>query len=242
LNGLCKFLDWDSEHFNKRIAQVTSSFLDQDDFKKVDHWCITNNIDCVYYLKDLSNSTESDIEESNNFRLVDTRVELKLKIENLPTEHQFNREIKVISLGHQINNELLMISDKNINNTRFYNDTNFDQDLVKKMYQIWLKKSYNDPFTAVVIAEIKNRIVGFITFKHGHEEISNIGLVAIDKNYQRLGIGKSIMNECIHLCYKQKKTRISVATQLNNQPAIKFYERIGFKVLRKSNWYHKWYT
>ena len=125
MNGLCKFLDWDSEHFNKRIAQVTSSFLDQDDFKKVDHWCITNNIDCVYYLKDLSNSTESDIEESNNFRLVDTRVEFKLKIENLPTEHQFNREIKVISLGHQINNELLMISDKNINNTRFYNDTNF---------------------------------------------------------------------------------------------------------------------
>ena len=55
LNGLCKFLDWDSEHFNKRIAQVTSSFLDQDDFKIVDHWCITNNIDCVYYLKDLSN-------------------------------------------------------------------------------------------------------------------------------------------------------------------------------------------
>ena len=111
-----------------------------------------------------------------------------------------------------------------------------------KKYQIWLKKSYNDPFTAVVIAEIKNRIVGFITFKHGYEEITTIGLVAIDKNYQRLGIGKSIMNECIHLCYKQKKTRISVATQLNNQPAIKFYEKFGFKVLRKSNWYHKWYT
>jgi dTDP-4-amino-4,6-dideoxy-D-galactose acyltransferase len=242
LNGLCKSLDWDSDHFNRRIAQVKKPILYRDDFKKIDHWCITNNIDCVYYLKDLSNSTKSDIEESNNFRLVDTRVEFKLKIENLPIEQQFDKEIKVISLGHQINNELLMISDKNINNTRFYNDTNFDQNLVKEMYQIWIKKSCNDPFSTVVIAEINNRIVGFITFKHGHEEITTIGLVAIDKNYQRLGIGKSIMNECIHLCYKQKKTRISVATQLNNQPAIKFYERFGFKVLKKSNWYHKWYT
>ena len=154
MNGFCKFLDWDSEHFKKRIAQVKKPVLYRSDFKKVDHWCNTNNIDCLYYLKDLSNSTESDIEESNNFRLVDTRVEFKLKIENLPTEHQFNRDIKVISIGDQINNELLMISDKNINNTRFYNDTNFDQNLVKKMYQIWLKKSCNDPFTSVVIAEI----------------------------------------------------------------------------------------
>ena len=110
------------------------------------------------------------------------------------------------------------------------------------MYQIWIKKSCEDPSTTVLTAEYKNKIVGFITFSHGHEAISNIGLIAIDKNYQRLGIGKSIMNGCLYLCYKQKKTRISVATQLNNQPAIKFYERLGFKVLRKSNWYHKWYT
>ena len=110
------------------------------------------------------------------------------------------------------------------------------------MYQIWIKKSCEDPSTTVLTAEYKNKIVGFITFSHAHEEISNIGLVAIDKSYQRLGIGKSIMNECIHLAFKQKKTRISVATQLNNQPAIKFYERLGFEVLRKSNWYHKWYT
>lgn len=242
MKNLCKFLDWDSEHFNKRIAQVKSSLLYQDDFKKVNHWCITNNIDCVYYLKDLSNSTKSDIEESNNFSLVDTRVEFKLKIENLPIEKQFDREIKVISLGYQINNELLMITDKNINNTRFYNDSNFDYNLVKKMYQIWIKKSCNDPFSKVVIAEIKNRIVGFTSFSYGHEGISNIDLVAIDKNYQRLGIGNRIMNECIQLSHKEKKTAITVATQLNNQPAIKFYERLGFKVLRKSNWYHKWYT
>ena len=242
MNGLCKFLDWDSEHFYKRIAQVTSSFLDQDDFKKVDHWCITNNIDCIYYLKDLSNSNESDIEESNKFNLVDTRVELNLQIDDLPMEHQCGSEIIISSLKNKIRNELFSISDRNINNTRFYSDTYFDQDLVKKMYQIWIKKSCNDPFTTVVIAEIKNRIVGFITFKHGHQEISTIGLVAIDKSYQRLGIGKSIMNECIHLAFKQKNTRISVATQLNNRPAIKFYERFGFIVLRKSNWYHKWYT
>ena len=192
-------------------------------------------------MKNLSNSTESDIEESNNFNLFDIRVELNFQIDDLPMEHQYGSEIKISSLKNKIRNELFAISDRNINNTRFYNDTNFDQDIVKKMYQIWIKKSCEDPSTTVLTAEYKNKIVGFITFSHGHEEISNIGLVAIDKDYQRLGIGKSIMNECIHLCYKQKKSRISVATQLNNQPAIKFYERLGFKVLRKSNWYHKWY-
>ena len=242
MNGLCKSLDWDSDHFNRRIAQVKKPILYRDDFKKIDHWCITNNIDCVYYLKDLSNSTKSDIEESNNFRLVDTRVEFKLKIENLSIGLEFGREIQVRSLGNHVKNELLAISDKNIINTRFYNDRNFESNLVKKMYQIWIKKSCIDPFTTVVIAEYNNRIVGFITFSNGFEEVSGIGLVAIDKDYQRLGIGKSIMNECIHLCYKQKKTRILVGTQLNNQPAFKFYKRCGFRVLRKSNWYHKWYT
>ena len=242
MNGFCKSLNWDSEHFKKRIAQVRKPVLYHSDFKKVDHWCNTNKIDCLYYLKDLLNNNESDIEELNNFNLVDIRVELNLKIDDLPMEQQYGNEIKISSLKNKIRNELFAISDRNINNTRFYNDTNFDKDFVKKMYQIWIKKSCNDPFTTVVIAEIKNRIVGFITFKHGHEEISTIGLVAIDKNYQRLGIGKSIMNECIHLSFKQNKTRISVATQLNNEPAIKFYERFGFKVFKKSNWYHKWYT
>ena len=242
MNGFCKSLDWDSEHFKKRIAQVRKPVLYRSDFKKVDHWCNTNNIDCLYYLKDSLNTNESDIEESNNFRLIDNRVELNFQIDDIPIELQYQSEIKISFQKNKIRKELLAITDKNINNTRFYNDNNFNSDLVKKMYQIWIKKSCEDPSTTVLTAEYKNKIVGFITFSHGYERISTIGLVAIDKNYQRLGIGKSIMNECLYLCYKQKKTRISVATQLNNQPAIKFYERLGFKVLRKSNWYHKWYT
>ena len=65
--------------------------------------------------------------------------------------------MKVRCLKNQIRSELLVISDNNINNTRFYNDSNFDHNLVKKIYQIWIKKSCNDPFSMVVIAEIKNR-------------------------------------------------------------------------------------
>ena len=242
MNGLCKPLDWDSEHFNKKIAQVKKPVLYQDDFKKVDHWCITNKIDCLYYLKDILNSNESDIEESNNFKLVDTRIEFKHKIENLSTKHHFGREIQVRSIGNQIKNELLLISDNNIINTRFYNDSNFETNLVKKMYQIWIKNSCIDPFTTVVIAEYKNRIVGFITFSNGFEGFSTIGLVAIDKDYQRLGIGANIMNECIKLCIKGGKSTIAVVTQLNNHSAVKFYESFGFKAVRESNWYHKWYT
>ena len=242
MNGFCKFLDWDSEHFKKRIAQVNKPVLYRSDFEKVDHWCNTNKIDCVYYLKDSLKASESGIEESNNFRLVDNRVELYYKIDDIPITLQNRSDIKISFQSNRIRNELITISDRNINNTRFYNDINFCSDLVKKMYQIWIKKSCEDPFTNVLIAEYKNKIIGFITFTIGHEAIGNIGLVAIDKNHQRLGIGKSIMKECIHACYKQKQNRVLVATQLNNQPAIKFYEGIGFKVLSKSNWYHKWYT
>ena len=242
MNGLCKPLDWDSKHFNKKIAQVKKPILYLDDFKNVDHWSINNNIDCLYYLKDLSNSTKSDIEESNNFSLVDTRVEFNLKIENLSTEHEFGREIQVRAIGNQIKSELLAISDKNIINTRFYNDKNFESNLVKKMYQIWITKSCTDPSTTVVIAEYKNRIVGFITFSNGFEGVSTIGLVAIDKDYQRLGIGSNILNECIKLCIERERTTLTVATQLNNHPAVKFYERFGFEIVKESNWYHKWYT
>ena len=143
MNGLCKFLDWDSEHFNKRIAQVTSSFLDQDDFKKVDHWCITNNIDCVYYLKDLSNSTESDIEESNNFRLVDTRVELKLKIDRVSLVDKNNILSCTIKLSD--NNEIysfvgdaIILSLKTFSSIyideKFLLDINYDNNNLDKFY------------------------------------------------------------------------------------------------------------
>ena len=48
----CRLLEWDSEFFDCRIARLDGARLSQDQMEKVDRWCATERIDCLYFLAD----------------------------------------------------------------------------------------------------------------------------------------------------------------------------------------------
>ncbi len=50
--SLCRYLEWDSEFFGRRIASASVSRLRADMVGEILAWCRTNRIECLYCLAD----------------------------------------------------------------------------------------------------------------------------------------------------------------------------------------------
>ncbi len=82
-----------------------------------------------------------------------------------------------------------------------------------------------------LVAEYKNEIVGFAAYNKSSDSDINRGEVYalyVLKDYQKLGIGKALMDECIKRLVTYEY--VSVWVLHNNIPAITWYEHYGFKM------------
>jgi len=83
-------------------------------------------------------------------------------------------------------------------------------------------------------AEADGLIVGFVHVEAGRGRKSHIGSygIAIREDYRGVGIGKYLTTEVIRLAKKKLKPEpkiISLTVFPDNKPAIKLYEKFGFK-------------
>ena len=80
---------------------------------------------------------------------------------------------------------------------------------------------------ALLVAEIDNKIVGFLLILFNQENMV-IDLVGADERYRRRGIARSLLMYMeMHFSGFQ---RIIVGTQVANIVSLKFYESVGFQV------------
>jgi putative acetyltransferase len=90
-------------------------------------------------------------------------------------------------------------------------------------YSQWQQcfQAYASNSTNIIIAEIDNRILGFMVVKLPERELQQI---FIDPNYQNQGIGSILVNKAKEICPQELK--LTVLQQ--NQKACRFYEKHGF--------------
>lgn len=91
-----------------------------------------------------------------------------------------------------------------------------------------VKNSINNQNNFWYIAKINNRIVGYIS---GSYELGHINSLFINPNFQRMGIGKALLN--IGLSILKDKKYISLNVTKENENAINFYKRNGFIISSK---------
>lgn len=80
-----------------------------------------------------------------------------------------------------------------------------------------------------IVAEVDQHIVGFATYGKARDEDEETGEVIaiyVLKAYQRKGIGKALMDECLLRLSAYHKIIVWVLS--TNQPSIDWYERYGF--------------
>lgn len=70
--------------------------------------------------------------------------------------------------------------------------------------------------------------------------MASIGLLAVSSIFHRKGLGSALLQSACGWAHGKGATIITVATQAENVPAMKFYESQGFAVISHRPFYHIW--
>jgi ribosomal-protein-alanine N-acetyltransferase len=111
------------------------------------------------------------------------------------------------------------------------------------------KESFKVPYTREIfkgyfsseiyeslVAEVDNKIVGYIIISPKRKEIISI---AVRKKYRRKGIGRYLLKEGLKVFKSRNTPEIILMVRENNLPARKFYEKNGFEGVGILRQYYK---
>lgn len=106
---------------------------------------------------------------------------------------------------------------------RFFSYAYFNRDMIA--YKL------NRGFT-YLIAEMNNRVVGFIDMKI-HKKDAKIMGIAVDDSYMEMGIGSALLESALELAKKRGRSSVLLKVEQCNENAINFYKMHGFNVKRE---------
>ena len=125
--------------------------------------------------------------------------------------------------------------------SRFKLDKRFPSDSYERLYKRWIENACpREGSNKQIFAYVPEGIAqGMITVDYKGDS-AQIGLVAVDSEYQHQGVGTKIMSTLEAALYHEGVMTIDVATQKANKDACRWYEKNGFKVKSVTPIYHWW--
>ena len=108
-------------------------------------------------------------------------------------------------------------------NTLYYDFDNFWS------YNV-LKQELENDKTKYIIAKEKNEVVGFAGISVIFDE-ATLNNIVVKKSYRGKGIGGEMLETLIDLCSDMNLKTFTLEVNVENTPAIKLYEKFGFKNL-----------
>ncbi len=79
----------------------------------------------------------------------------------------------------------------------------------------------------------KNNIIGLIAF-YLNREFTYVTYICVNKEFQSMHLGSKLMKLMEEECKKEQVCRIDLTTNINNNKAQKFYEKLGYKVIERN--------
>jgi len=233
----CKYLDWDSEFFACRIARANRRRLDPAALGALLDWCAANRIECLFFLADSDDAQTARLAEANQFLLADVRMTFERKVgeSSVSSSDAVVRFAREEDLG-----ALRAIAKTGHRDTRFYFDQHFDRAKCDLLYEAWIENSFRGFAQDVLVAEIDQKPVGYITI-HLRGDEANIGLVGVAEGHQGVGLGSILVRHFLSWAARKGAERATVVTQGRNTRAQRLYQRNGFVTASFQLWYHRWF-
>ncbi|GAP13457.1 acetyltransferases [Longilinea arvoryzae] len=230
-----RFLTWDSDFFNLRIARIQSDRLDAAGLAEIFAWRQAEAVDCLYFLADPNHSESLRLAESHGFRLVDLRLTLEWRAEGQAPE--MPPEVRLFQ--PQDRAALRAIARVSHTDSRFYFDGHFAPEDCDRLYDTWIDKSCDGYADVVLVADVGGQAVGYMTCSRENGE-GIIGLVGVHPDYQGRALGKALVHSSLAWFAGQGLNRVSVVTQGRNIRAQRLYQRCGFLSRSVQLWFHWW--
>jgi len=110
-----------------------------------------------------------------------------------------------------------------------------------------LFKSWGDAF---LVAKVDGEIVGYVMCRVEKEfrlelpirilKVGHIVSIAVKPEYRRMGIGRSLMERAVKTLFDMYGVEyVYLEVRVSNEAAIKFYEKLGFKITRRVSGYYR---
>ncbi|HOU68994.1 MAG TPA: GNAT family N-acetyltransferase [Paludibacteraceae bacterium] len=227
-------LSWDSMFFNLRIARLNVD--EQDEVGEVLAFAESQRglYDLIYiFCPENYFLPEHAMEHCT---LVDQKVIYAGKVDGC----SFQKDSIHIYDSDIPNEDLYELAKVSAMYSRFKTDLHLGPDAYVRLYNRWIENSVNRQMADVVMCYYDNSyIVGMVTAKE-KDDTAVIGLVAVAQQMQSQGIGSNLMRALQKWAFDNEIQQWEVATQLQNEKACTFYEKLNMKKRSVTNIYHYW--
>ncbi len=125
--------------------------------------------------------------------------------------------------------------------SRFRRDPQFAPGVFERLYSHWLRASLTGELARTVLAcpGSDGTPTGLLTLQERGPQ-ARIGLLAVRAGQRGRGQGGALVAAALRTARAWGCERLSVVTQLDNQPACRFYAHVGFATEHQENVYHLW--
>lgn len=221
--------EWDSKFFDYPVGILKIKEGDNFDFKKT--LAESKEFKLIYII------SEMDLENIPLLKLMDKKV---IYSKQLSTGNNSEQILEYASEIHSYD-QLLNLAYLSGIHSRFKRDENFMNNEFRLLYKEWLDKSIDKKLSfKVLIKHLEDEIAGFVTLNKKDTYTSEIGLIAVGEKFQGRNIGTKLIQECEFLSLEQNLPILDVATQYENSPARRLYEKNNFSIKNITNIYHYW--
>ncbi len=221
--------EWDSKFFNYPVGILHIKEENNFDLKKI--LAESKKFKLVYII------SKMDLEDIPLLKLMDKKVIYSKQLSNRKNAQQ------ILDYAPEIHSydQLLNLAYLSGIYSRFKRDKNFMNNEFRLLYKAWLDKSIDKKISfKVLISHLEDEIAGFVTLNKKDIHTSEIGLIAVGERFQGRNIGTQLIQECESLSVEQNLPIIEVATQYENLPARRLYEKNNFSIKNITNIYHYW--
>jgi dTDP-4-amino-4,6-dideoxy-D-galactose acyltransferase len=236
----CRFLDFDSRLFQRRIATMTARTIDRPGLERALAWCAERRIDCLYFLAAGDDAATLRLARDRGFEFVDVRMTLERSLSGAQAEAaganrlRLAREADVPALRE--------IAAASHVQSRFWVDERFDRRACAELYATWIERSCQGYADAVWVAEDERGVAGYLTCHRREGGAGEIGLVGVAGRAQGRGLGRALLARGIEWFRGAGCERARVVTQGANVPAQRLYQAAGFQTASVEIWHHLWRT
>lgn len=105
-------------------------------------------------------------------------------------------------------------------------------------YEALYNELMKSDFTLAYVVEVEGKVVGY-SFVHFMDPYAHLINIAIDKNFQRKGLAKALLNEIINYSLANGLKSIVLEVRVGNTKAQNLYKSFGFKVIRVEKKYYR---
>lgn len=96
----------------------------------------------------------------------------------------------------------------------------------------WIQKHLDHPAQIILVAELTGSVAGVLDFENGHRKrLEHHGTLhmSVKKHFRAKGVGTALLQSLIDWAIQNPIIeRIALEVFATNQPAISFYEKMGF--------------